>query len=67
MAELFQATKQNISLHIRNILDDGEQDERAVVKEYLTTAADGKGYKTQHYNLPMIFAIGFRVRAPRAA
>ena len=42
MADLFQATKQNISLHIRNILDDGEQGVDSVVKEYLTTAADGK-------------------------
>lgn len=65
LAELFQATKQNISLHIRNILDDGEQDERAVVKEYLTTATDGKNYKTQYYSLPMILAVGFRVRSPR--
>lgn len=67
MAELFQATKQNISLHIRNILNDGEQEGEAVVKEYLTTAKDGKTYKTQHYNLPMILAVGFRVRSPRGA
>ena len=42
MADLFQATKQNISLRIRNILYDGEQDEDSVVKEHLTTAADWK-------------------------
>ncbi|MGE0239389.1 MAG: RhuM family protein [Parvibaculaceae bacterium] len=65
LADLFQATKQNISLHISNILNDGEQIEEAVVKEYLTTAADGKTYKVQHYSLPMILAIGFRVRSPR--
>lgn len=65
LAELFQATKQNISLHIRNILDDGEQEEDSVVKEYLTTAADGKAYRTLHYSLPMILAVGFRVRSPR--
>lgn len=65
MADLFQATKQNISLHIRNILDDGEQDEDSVVKEYLTTAADGKSYRTLHYSLQMIMAVGFRVRSPR--
>lgn len=65
MAELFQATKQNISLHIRNILDDGEQDADSVVKEYLTTAADGKAYRTLHYSLPMIMAVGFRVRSIR--
>lgn len=67
LAGLFQATKQNISLHIRNILTDGEQDENAVVKEYLTTAADGKTYQVQHYSLPMILAVGFRVRSPRGA
>jgi hypothetical protein len=65
IAELFEATKQNISLHIRNILDEGELEEDSVVKEYLTTAADGKGYRTLHYNLPMILAIGFRVRSAR--
>ena len=65
IAELFEATKQNISLHIRNILDEGELGEQAVVKEYLTTAADGKAYRTLHYSLPMILAIGFRVRSPR--
>jgi hypothetical protein len=67
IAELFQATKQNISLHIRNILDDGEQAAEPVVKEYLTTAADGKAYQTLHYSLPMILAVGFRVRSPRGA
>lgn len=48
MAELFQATKQNISLHIRNILTEGEQTEGSVVKESLTTAADGKAYRQGH-------------------
>jgi hypothetical protein len=47
MAELFQATKQNISLHIRNILSEGEQTEESVVKESLTTAADGKAYRNE--------------------
>lgn len=65
MADLFQATKQNISLHIRNVLADGELDEHSVVKEYLTTAADGKAYRTLHYGLPMILAVGFRVRSLR--
>lgn len=65
IAELFEATKQNISLHIRNILDEGELEEDSVVKEYLTTAADGKAYRTLHYSLPMILAIGFRVRSAR--
>lgn len=67
IADLFDATKQNISLHIRNILAEGELDGQAVVKEYLTTAADGKAYRTLHYSLPMILAIGFRVRSPRGS
>lgn len=45
MAELFQTTKQNISLHTRNIFKEGELEEASVVKEYLTTASDGKRYK----------------------
>jgi len=65
IAELFQTTKQNVSLHARNILEDQELDKRAVVKESLTTAADGKSYRTQLYNLDMILAIGYRVRSPR--
>ena len=45
MAELFQTTKQNISLHTRNIFKEGELEEASVVKEYLTTSSDGKRYK----------------------
>ncbi len=65
MAELFATTKQNISLHIKNILKEGELPEASVVKEYLTTAEDGKRYRTRHYNLHMILAVGYRVRSPR--
>jgi len=46
MAELFQTTKQNVSLHIKNIFSEKELDENSVVKEYLTTAVDGKKYST---------------------
>ena len=65
IAELYQITKQNVSLHIRNILEEGELAEGSVVKEYLTTAADGKSYRTKYYNLDMILAIGYRVRSHR--
>jgi hypothetical protein len=65
LAELFLTTKQNVSLHIKNVLNDGELDSDSVVKEYLTTAADGKDYPTQHYNLDMILAVGYRVRSQR--
>jgi len=65
MAELFDATKQNVSLHLKNIFDDLEIIQAAVVKESLTTAADGKKYQTQLYNLDAILAVGYRVRSPR--
>jgi hypothetical protein len=51
MAELYQGTKQNISLHLKNIFADRELQKDRVVKEYLTTAADGKKYQTKFYNL----------------
>lgn len=65
MAELFDTTKQNVSLHIKNILEEGELPERSVVKESLTTAADGKKYRTKLFSLHMILAVGYRVRSPR--
>lgn len=65
MAELFDATKQNISLHLKNIFEDGELDADSVVKDSLTTAADGKRYQTLLYNLNAILAVGYRVRSPR--
>lgn len=64
MADLFQTTKQNISLHIKNILHEGEQNE-SVIKEALTTASDGKRYRTKVYNLNMILAVGYRVASRR--
>ena len=65
LAELFDTSKQNVSLHIINILNEKELDENSVVKDYLTTAADGKNYNVTFYSLDMILAIGFRVRSKR--
>ena len=65
LAELFQTTKQNISLHVRNILQEGELAADRVVKEDLTTAADGKRYRTRLYNLDLVLAVGYRVRSAR--
>ena len=65
MAELFQTTKQNVSLHIRNIFKEGELPEVSVIKEYLTTAADGKNYNTTFYNLDVIISVGYRVKSHR--
>lgn len=65
MAELFQTTKQNISYHIKNIFKDGELNEESVVKDFLTTAADGKPYNTHYYNLDVIISVGYRVKSLR--
>lgn len=65
MAELFATSKQNVSLHINSILKDRELEVNSVVKDYLTTAADGKSYKVKFYSLEMIMAVGFRVRSVR--
>ena len=65
MALLFDTSKPNISMHITNILQDKELDEKSVVKDYLTTAADGKNYNVTYYALPMGLAVGFRVRSIR--
>lgn len=65
MAELFQTTKPNISMHLKNIFKEAELQEISVVKKHLTTAADGKNYTTRFYNLDVILAVGYRVRSPR--
>lgn len=65
LAELFDTSKQNIGQHIANILEEKEILEISVVKNYFTTAADGKNYEVTFYALPMILAIGFRVRSKR--
>lgn len=66
IAKLFGTSVANISIHIKNILEDKELGKSSVVKEYLTTASDGKNYNVAIYSLEMILAIGFRVRSPRA-
>lgn len=65
IAELFDTSVPNISLHISNILKEKELNTDSVIKEYLTTASDGKKYKVIFYSLEMILAIGFRVRSIR--
>jgi len=65
MAELFATSKPNISMHIANILKDKELCLDSVVKEFLTTAADGKNYNVVFYSLEMIIAVGYRVRGIR--
>jgi len=65
MAELFETTKQNISMHINNIFKEGELDADSIVKEYLTVASDGKKYHIIYYNLDVIISVGYRVRSKR--
>ena len=65
MAVLFDTTKQNVSLHINNIFKEGELDKISVVKDYLTTASDGKKYRTTYYNLDVIISVGYRVKSKR--
>ena len=65
LAELFATSIPNISMHISNILKEGELENNSVVKDYLTTASDGKEYKVIFYSLDMILAIGFRVKSKR--
>jgi hypothetical protein len=65
LAELFQTSVPNISMHIRNILEEGELRRDSVVKNCLTTAADGKEYEVAFYNLDLILSIGYRVRSHR--
>lgn len=65
MAELFATSVPNINIHIANVLQDKELDENSVIKDYLTTAEDGKNYNVRFYSLDMILAIGFRVRSKR--
>lgn len=65
MAELYLVTKPNITQHLRKIFAEGELDEKAVVKQLLLTATDGKNYKTKLYNLEVFIAVGYRVRSHR--
>ncbi len=65
MAELFQTTRNNVTLHISNIFKEGELQEDSVRKESLLTAADGKEYRTKIYSLDVIISVGYRVKSRR--
>lgn len=65
MTELYQTSKANLSIHLKNIFAEGELDEKAVVKYFLTTALDGKNYQVGHYHLDAVLAVGYRVRSNR--
>jgi len=65
MAELFQTSVPNVSMHIRNVFGEGELQAGSVVKDFLTTAVDGKNYRTKFYNLDVIISVGYRVKSQR--
>lgn len=65
MAELFDTSVQNVGQHISNIMEDNELNANSVIKNYFTTAADGKNYNVTFYSLDMILAVGFRVKSKR--
>ena len=65
MALLFDTSNQLISHHIANVLQEKELEEKLIVKDYLTAATDGKNYNVTYYALPMVLAVGFRVRSVR--
>lgn len=63
LIELFGKAKSTISEHIKNVFEEGELDEHSVVRNFRTTAADGKEYQTNHYNLDVIISVGYRVKS----
>ncbi|EJB8586412.1 TPA: hydroxyacid dehydrogenase [Vibrio vulnificus] len=65
IGELYGKAKATISEHIKNIFAEGELDENSVVRLYRTTAADGKSYNVQYFSLPLVLAVGYRVRSSR--
>ena len=65
MVTLFQSSKANISEHIKHVFEEGELQEDSVVRNFRTTAADGKQYTVKHYNLDVVISVGYRVKSLR--
>jgi len=63
LAELFNTSRPNITMHIKNIFEERELDDKAVCQDFLHTANDGKKYNTKHYNLDLIISLGYRVKS----
>ncbi|MFT4927225.1 MAG: hypothetical protein ACI8WB_003331, partial [Phenylobacterium sp.] len=66
MAELFSSSVANINIHLKNIFEEQELEENSVIKDFLITAADGKNYRTKHYNLDAIISVGYRIKSHTA-
>jgi len=65
MAELFQKDVRTINEHIQNVFEEGELPSDSVIRKFRITAADGKTYETQHYNLDVVISVGYRVKSAR--
>ena len=65
IANLFQRDKSTISRHIKNVFEEGELERNSVVANFATTAADGKKYQVDYYNLDVIISVGYRVKSQR--
>jgi len=63
LCELYQTSKSNVSEHIKHIFEEGELDQQSVVRNFRTTAVDGKNYNVTHYNLDMIISLGYRIKS----
>lgn len=63
LVQLYQSSKANVSEHIKNIFEEGELNQEAVVRKFRTTASDGKNYNVAHYNLDMIISLGYRIKS----
>ena len=63
LVDIYQTSKSNVSEHIKHIFEDGELDRNSVVRNFRTTATDGKQYQVAHYNLDMVIALGYRVQS----
>ena len=63
LVELFHSSKANVSEHIKHIFEEGELEQNSVVRKFRTTAADGKNYNIEHYDLDMIISLGYRIKS----
>jgi len=63
LVDLYQTSKSNVSEHIKHIFEEGELDEKSVVRNFRTTANDGKNYNVTYYNLDMIISLGYRIKS----
>jgi len=63
LVELFHSSKANVSEHIKHIFEEGELEQNSVVRKFRTTAADGKNYHIEHYDLDMIISLGYRIKS----